>query len=331
MSTTRAVFRVSYGALIAIVLSGCATEAQGNVEPLKDVSITPAPTASSVVEAPDPFDIVKIDLYNELSFAVDTLRFTCFIDKGYPEFADYMPQRESYVQGKELPLHAIDFGYASEEQARTYGLGGTEENSGPTPGTKLRDGLTSTDPAFYAMADECGKHVDEQLNNVSILDGIRQPLLVVYDYDVIRTAANALYSTEGLFADTGHKLAECLVQKGQPVTLTSEDPGYIPNVDMGSYEDVQEEWAPDPGASGLQVRPGQTLPVYTPTTAEAELAVAIYHCQVETKALDGVEEKLTEIKLKYVQDNSERILELNHDLEAMKQTATGLLGPSVLP
>jgi hypothetical protein len=258
MTTQRLICSALGACLTLTVLAGCATS---STQP------RPSPRHHQSFSTLRGLDLGRIEL------AYRTIVNRCLADAGFPqnlrtmmtEPVDFFgPMRQS-VKG---------FEPASEREARRRGFGW---DAAPQPAS-----VVSYDPAYDKVLGRCGDTARTKLGKATM------SAYLAY-VDLGNQLMSDLAGELGRRTphDTNAKLYSCLVSKhAKPKSrsgfLREPNPRTQFDVELGRLSGPAAGWKPDPGQGGVQVGPAVPARHYTPTPAEAELAVVWFRCSRDT-------------------------------------------------
>jgi hypothetical protein len=284
------------------LLLGCVT---GCSEERKEPS---APVGAS-------FDLFLNDQLAFINYAQQKVRNNCLTKAGYPETQALIVPKD-LVPFESLKVKPSMFGFASEEEARTQGLG---RDASFQPGK-----VVNSDSNFESNLLRCDKEAWTALG-----DEAKSTLQAYYDL------GNALLSyrrevSQALPGDLQSRFLDCMERSNYPV---QDREAYLkaPNhqafgVPLGKLEDLPRAGSQTPSGAGLKVSPATPARRYLPTRQESELAVVIYRCQQEINLVRLSMEAAERIQKRLVEQHETTFLELNPKIEKIARDAAALVG-----
>ena len=295
-------FLMSVGVLTlgAAALAGCSA----------DTALAPVADSSA-----DPFEAYRAEDMDAVHLAQDTLRFQCYADNGYPEYEAFISDEPAVQWRADLldQLTVADAFFGSVQDATASGLRG--EPLGPS-GEKV----FVHDAAFEAVSQACNTKAWAALG-----EGAEQTLI---DYNRLssKLASGLADQTFEALAPLQQKVVQCLVDAGEPVTPAPDQlHGFTAEVELGTAVEYPERSGPKQ-SSGVEIIPADVEITYTPTPAEAALAVRYYNCSFETGVREEFGALILETKKEVVAEHASELEKANPRIAELAATARELTG-----
>ncbi|MCX2748383.1 hypothetical protein OOZ51_11215 [Arthrobacter sp. MI7-26] len=214
-----------------------------------------------------------------LNASVTELNYRCLADNGFPEFVAVLPAQKAN-KFRTIPPN-LDFKamfddvtrspwFETKDDAKALGYGRNAKG--------LDTRVVVSDPAFLAVAKECGDKVQAKL------PGSHDVLATYADIGVkIIKAIND--AGESSFKASSGAVYDCMAQHKFPVSSTAPNRVAPWGVDFGVPLGSQPPRPPanDPVSShGVNIIPAVPGSEYAPSAEEKESATIMFNCSIET-------------------------------------------------
>lgn len=309
------------------------SRAGARIAAMSCVLLTGLAGCASLTSDPKPvagttFDLFLNDQLGAIGYAQMKLRNECLVKVGFPQARELIAPK-GRLPFPSLRVDAKLFGFLSEDEARTQGLG---RDKPAEPGQ-----LIGSDPSFDANLSRCESEAWSALG--------KDAQSVVQAYFEL---GNNLLSyrdevNRELPADLTSRFLDCMGGAGYPVTdraayLKAPNPKMW-GVPLGGLEGEQNpSQVADPyGAvggpdnkgdesAGVRISPPTPAHKYIPTPQESALAVALYRCQQKVGVVRLSLEAAARVQKRLLDRYETTFLELNPKIEVVAKRAAALVG-----
>ena len=273
-----------------------------------DAGLTVAADSSA-----DPFEAYLAEEMDQVFFAQDVLRFQCYADNGYSEYAQFIPTEPRTQYRSELldQLTVDDAFFGSVQDATDRGL--RYEAQPPAPAK-----VFGHDAAFDAVASACDTKAWAALG--------KEAEDTLIEYNRLASKLSGIFDpTMDDLQPLQAKVVQCLADSGEPVTAAPDQLfGMAPGVELGAPVEYPEHSGPKQSA-GVEIIPADTEIAYEPTAAEAALAVKYYNCSVETGVREEFAASILAAKKAAVAEHAAELEKLNPRITQIAAAAKDLL------
>jgi hypothetical protein len=299
--------------IVAATATATATAGCGASPPVADSASNQ--NSRPTVRPGQPFDVLLGKESSSIELVRLRIRDRCLADAGYPQNLDNFGSWRPPDPFEPLLVSARSFGPISEEEARRLGFGVDY------PGEPAR--IVSFDSGYDTNLERCEKQAWGRLGNDAkqtmsqYMDLFN--LLAPYRYEVDREVP----------ADLPVRLYDCMVKKNYRADREAflKTPNYtLFDVQFGSVQQGPEEgWQPANRPGTVQVGPAIPPRRYTPTPAEAQLAVAWFQCSKETGRVEAQLAAAFVVQRRFLDRYESRITELNNKVRTLARAVADLL------
>lgn len=287
---TRSTLTIS---LLALALVGCSGKAD----------------SATVQPSSDPYDAYRVDDLQTIDAAQKLGLYQCLAAEGFPQLLEMDPDPEGAdaSEGLESP---DGLWFASEEQARKNGFGH------PEPGRDSTFRLE--DPAYVSLIETCMTSAWESLGSEA------EQTMADYAQLGNKLRAEAFTSIDEQMPEFRERIFKCLQENDAPVSRQEgTEWGLGFNFPTGSVEGPERESADSPQWGFSEAVPERK---YVPTLEEAEVAVQVHNCAVDTGVKSEVKELAYQDRQAAIADVEVELDELNSKISEMAKKSAALRG-----
>lgn len=284
---------------VVFLIGGCSSEQSPSPDPSPATSFSAAPAPQQ------PFDILRgeeLALIDATQFAA---RNQCMADSGYPQFVEQYSSWRPPDLFQTLKVSAATYGPTSEDEARRLGFGFD------SPGEPAR--IDANDASFDSNLQRCTEEAWTSLG-----PDARQVYYDAYDLYNLLAPFKAEYRAPDSLRSS---MYDCMVAKGYNSDRDAflQLPSYRNfGVTFGGLEPAPElSWTAQHRPGTVEVGPAIPPRRYTPTPAEADLAVAWYQCDQQVGWVAALMAGDFASQQRYLDRYETRIAELNDRLAAI--------------